>query len=117
MDKDKEIKKIIKRYDKIFKTADANTREIAKGLYQEIAYMKVIMNELKEQVLLDGAVIQEMCGNGFVITKEHPAQKQYDKIISNYTRTCRAIDVIIPDAETEIADAFEKMLNEDDNLM
>lgn len=100
-EREKEIKKDISKYKKIFKDLDGDKKIFAEKLYTQLAFMDATLKELKEQIETEGAVITGVNGNGFEVTSEHPAQKSYNAIIKNYNTVMKSLIDLLPEKQRE----------------
>lgn len=91
------IAKEIKRIKEQFADADEG---IAEKIIQEVAFMMVTMEDLKEAVNKDGPIIYGKNGNGFDVRQENPAQKSYNTMIKNYLAAIKQLNELMPDQET-----------------
>lgn len=101
MDKDKAIKQEINKYKKIFAKIDEEKQPFAERLYKQAAFMEVTLQELQDRVKENGAIVEGMNGNGFVVCSENPAQKSYNIMIKNYNATIKALVDMLPKEEKE----------------
>lgn len=100
-EKDKKIKREIAKFKKIFKSVYPKGNIFAEKLYQQAAFMSVTLDELEEKINAEGAIIKTVNGNGFEVTMEHPAAKQYNAMIKNFNATIKALADLIPDNREE----------------
>ena len=100
MDKDKLIKKEIKKLNDIFRFLPADKKELCEGLIQNAAFMRITLMELQEDVNEHGAMISCQSGNGFTTIKDNPAQKAYATMISRYTSVIDQLSSYLPSNKT-----------------
>ncbi len=96
MDKDKEIKKEISKFKKIFANIAEDKKPFAERLYKQAAFMSVTLQELQEKIKDEGSIIKGKNGNGFIVCSENPAQKSYNIMIKNYNATIKALVEMLP---------------------
>jgi hypothetical protein len=94
MEKDELINKEIRRLNKIFKDIEENKKIVAEGLIQEVAFMRVTLNDLKQIINLDGCV-NEMSQGSYTITRESPAVKTYNTLIQRYTTSWKQLSDLL----------------------
>lgn len=96
MDKDKKIKSEIAQLNKIFKDIPKDSGKLVEGLIQNAAFMRVTLEELQQEVIENGAVIQCQSGNGFDTIKDNPAQKAYTTMVARYTQIINQLQTFLP---------------------
>lgn len=110
IEKEKEIKKEISKYKKIFKNVPEDKKPFAEKLYNQAAFMVITLDDLQKKINREGPVITAVNGNGFETTTEHPAQKSYNTMIKNYNSTIKALIDLLPNSNTE-DDELTQFLN------
>ena len=100
MDKDKRIKNEIAELNKIFADIPADRKKLVEGLIQNAAFMRVTLEELQQEVIENGAVIQCQSGNGFDTIKDNPAQKAYTTMVARYTQITKQLNDMLPEQVT-----------------
>lgn len=110
LDKEKEIKKEIRRLNRIFKEVDKDRKDASKGLIEESAFMKLTLIELK--ILIDeNGPIDEMPQGDYSILREHPALKSYISMINRYTSVSKELFNLLPkEVQKEGDDGFDAFL-------
>lgn len=93
--KEELIKKEKNRLKRIFKDMDENRKKMAEGLFEEAAFMKIALQDLKAEVVEEGTV-DEMQQGTYKIKREHPALKSYNTMISKYTTTLKILCDMLP---------------------
>lgn len=96
MEKEKQIKNEIAELKKIFRDIPSDQMQLVEGLIQNVAFMRVTLEELQKEVIENGAVIQCQSGNGFDTIKDNPAQKAYTTMVSRYTQIVKQLNDILP---------------------
>lgn len=96
MDKDKRIKNEISELNKIFNDIPKDKAKLVEGLIQNAAFMRVTLEELQQEVIENGAVIQCQSGNGFDTIKDNPAQKAYTTMVARYTQIISQLQSLLP---------------------
>lgn len=112
MDKNKLVSNEIKRLNGLFKDIAANKRLTAKGLIEEAAYMRITLQELKEEID-KGGPIDEMQQGDYSILREHPALKAYNTMVQRYTNIIDKLTNLHPKEEIkrEVDDGFDDFVN------
>jgi len=99
MTKEEQIKKELNNLNKIFKNIPEANKKIVGGLLQNCAFIKVTLEELQEDVNVNGATICSAGGNGYEIVKENPALKFYASLISKYKDIIAKLIEMLPKEE------------------
>lgn len=94
LDKDKRIKKELNKFKKFIKDLELQEKNMAMNLIEELAFMKVTLEDLKEEVNESG-VVTEMPQGEYSIMRENPALKSYNTMIQRYNQTLKQLDDFI----------------------
>jgi|SRR5690625_691714 len=104
--KNKRINKEIKRLDEIFDMTDEDTRRVTEGLVSEVAFMRVTLEDLKEDINKNGAV-DEMPQGEYSILRQSPFVQVYNTMIKNYNKNLNDLLSLLPDDKaSDIDDEF-----------
>lgn len=110
IEKDKLVKREITRLTNLFKDVERNRRLAAKGLIEEVAFMKATLSELKELVNENGA-IDIMPQGDYSIKREEPALKSYNTMIQRYANALKQLSDMLPkEVAKEVDDGFDSFL-------
>ncbi|EQJ93933.1 TPA: hypothetical protein KOB80_003206 [Clostridioides difficile] len=110
--KEAKIKKEINRLNRIFKDVDEKKKKSVEGLIQESAFMRITLEELKENINLFG-VIDEMQQGEYSILRESPYVKTYNTMIQRYTTLNDKLLALLPkDTPKIIDDGFDDFVSE-----
>jgi hypothetical protein len=108
--KEKEIKKEKNRLKRIFKDLDKNKKEASIGLIDEAAFMRITLQDLKDDINTNG-VIDEMPQGDYTIFRESPTVKTYNTMIQRYTAACKELNNLLPKDNPRIKDdGFEEFV-------
>jgi ADP-heptose:LPS heptosyltransferase len=99
IEKEKQIKKEIRKLLRLFKHLPADKKKAAEGLIQEAAFMKVTLEETRYIIDHEG-VIENFEQGAQRFKREHPATKVYNTMINRYSNVCKQLFDMIPDPET-----------------
>lgn len=111
-EKDRKVNNEIRRINGLCKDIDRSKRLIAKGWIEEAAYMKITLEELKEEIDRSGP-IDEMPQGEYSILREHPALKAYNTMVQRYTNIIDKITGLFPKEEQkEVDDGFIDFVNQ-----
>ncbi|MDU6792520.1 MAG: hypothetical protein E6427_07395, partial [Anaerococcus sp.] len=83
LEQDKRIKKEISKFRKFIKDLDTEEKRMAMNMVNELAFMKITLEDLKKEVNANG-VVTEMPQGEYSITRENPALKSYNTMIQRY---------------------------------
>lgn len=98
IEKEKQIKKEIRKLRRLFKNLQADKMKAAEGLIQEAAFMKVTLEEAR--YIIDHEGIIEIFEQGVQrFRREHPATKVYNTMINRYASVCKHLFDIISDPD------------------
>lgn len=78
------------------------------NLVQELAFMKVTLEDLKEEVNING-VVTEMPQGEYSIMRENPALKSYNTMIQRYNATIKQLDDFINKFSPKVEDEVDKL--------
>ena len=98
IEKEKQIKKEIRKLLRLFKHLPADKKKAAEGLIQEAAFMKVTLEETRYIIDHEG-VIENFEQGAQRFKREHPATKVYNTMINRYSNVCKQLFDMIPDPD------------------
>jgi len=110
--KEKEIKKEFNRLRRTLKKFDLekNRLDTAEGLMHEAAFMRVTLKELKDDIIVNGAV-DEMDQGDYTILRESPTVKTYNTMIQRYATVSKEIFSLLPkDQPKPDDDGFDRFV-------
>lgn len=93
-EKEKRIKKEITRFKKFIKNLNQEEQQMCMHMINELGFMKVTLEDLKEEVN-NGGVITEMPQGEYSIMRENPALKSYNTMIQRFNATLKQLDEFI----------------------
>lgn len=110
IDKDKLIKKEMRKLNKFFKNIPKDKQEMIQGLKEQAAFMYATLMELQEIINDEGPI--ELFEQGKQrLLREHPASKTYNAMIKNYSATIKQLIDMLPKEEAKPAeDEFVKFI-------
>lgn len=94
LDQEKRIKSELTKFRRFIKDLESEDRNMAMNMVSELAFMKVTLEDLKEEVNVNG-VVTEMPQGEYSITRENPALKSYTTVIQRYNSTLKQLDDFI----------------------
>lgn len=111
IEKDKAVKREIARLTALFKDIEKNRRLSTNGLIAEAAFMKITLQELKQEIDKEGP-IDLMPQGDYSILREHPALKSYNTMVQRYAALLKQLTDLLP-KEVKLVDddGFEDFIN------
>ncbi|MFM1542300.1 hypothetical protein ABGF49_07775 [Helcococcus ovis] len=94
LEKEKRIKKEISKFKKFTKDLSIEDKQMSMNLIEELGFMKVTLEDLKEEINESG-VVTEMIQGEYSIMRENPALKSYNTMVQRYNATLKQLDEII----------------------
>lgn len=98
-----EIKREIELFSDLLIDLDDDVRSLAKIVIDELAFMRVVLRDLKNKVNEDG-VVTEMVQGSYSIDRENPALKSYNTTVQRYTATLKQLFDMLDTASPETSD-------------
>lgn len=95
INKDTLIKREVTRLTDLFKEIERSRRLSTNGLINEAAFMKVTLQELKQEIDKAGP-IDEMPQGEYSILREHPALKSYNTMVQRYAAVLKQLTDLLP---------------------
>ena len=91
---------------------DNDKKTLCMSLLNEIMFMKITLDDLKEEVNKNG-VITKMCQGKYDIERANPALNQYNTLIKNYASCIKQLNELLPkETMTDISlDEYENANN------
>ena len=110
IDKDKLIKKEMRKLNKFFKNVPKDKQEMIQGLKEQAAFMYATLMELQEIINDEGPV--ELFEQGKQrLLREHPASKTYNTMIKNYSSVIKQLIDMLPKEDAKSTeDEFVKFI-------
>ena len=97
MDKDKEIKKRVSVFNKIFAEIPEDKQTMVEDLIVNAAFMGVSLKELQEMINKNGMVSEYKNGENQYGTKKSPEVEVYATMIKNYSGIMKQLLDVLPD--------------------
>ncbi|WP_122639848.1 MULTISPECIES: hypothetical protein [unclassified Romboutsia] len=98
LEKEKKIKTEINRLKKIYKDFPKEKVKVLEGLIQEAAFMKISLEEMREDLLTNGLTeIFEQGSQSF--DRERPQVKIYTTFMQRYSRVMKQLIDLLPEEE------------------
>lgn len=108
---DKQIKKELKKLNNIFRDIPENKKRLCENLIKNASFLAIELEELRETIKNEGTIQTSKNGNGFVISQESPAHKNYISAMKMYSTIIKQLIDLLPDNKQEsISKAGESLL-------
>lgn len=107
---EKRIKLFLKKLKPFYENLTPEEQIYAKNLAEEIAFMKITMEDLKEEVNQNG-VITEMIQGDYSITRENPALRSYNTTVQRYNSTIKQLDDFINRINPNAVNEESRLIN------
>ncbi len=115
LDKEKNIKQEINRIKKLYKDFPKEKSKVLEGLINESAFIKVSLEELRDNLLKNGFTeVFEQGEQRF--NRERPEVKIYTTFIQRYSNVMKQLIDLLP-VEVKIEEAVEVKIEEADELL
>lgn len=112
--KETRIKRENKRLRNKYKELPKDFLEIVDGLIDEAAFMRVELQDMKEDMIENGR-IEEFCqsANSKPYDRERPVVRQYNQMVRNYQNIIKQLDEKLPKKSEipEKPDGFDEFIN------
>lgn len=100
IEKDKAIKRELKKLKDIFKNLPDNKKKLCSSLIDNAAFMAVTLKALSDEINAMGAVYEMHNGKQQMFC-ENPAQKSYNTMINRYTAVIKQLLDLLPESQQE----------------
>lgn len=101
IDKDKELLKIKRQFNKILKQVPEDKKPIAASLIKELTFMALTLDDLKLQVKDTGTVELFKQGKQEFL-RESPALKAYNTTVQRYSLLYKQLTDLLPKVDQDI---------------
>ncbi len=94
--KEKRISAELKKLNELYRDLPENKKKLMSALIQNVAFMKVTLEELQATINLEGAT-DEYCNGANQFGRKQSANIQaYNSLIKNYTNAIEKLDKMLP---------------------
>lgn len=97
LSREERISKEIKRLKALLKHVQPDRLKAAEGVINRIAFMQITLEDLEDDINLNGTYEPFSQTESIVYDRERPAAKIYNTTIKNYTSACRQLLDLLPD--------------------
>ena len=113
LEKQKKIKREVTRLKKLFGGIDENKKKLVYTTIEDVAFMTVTMQYLREQIVREGTTVEYKNGENQYGTKQSPDAQLYLQMSQKQTAAMKILVDCLPKAEKPAAksDGFEEFIN------
>ena len=111
--KTKRIKKEVARLKRLFKEIDENKKKLVFTTIDDVAFMTITMQDLREQIIRDGTTCEYKNGANQYGIKQSPDAQLYLQLSQKQTQAMKILIDCLPKAQREIVkdDGFDDFVN------
>lgn len=99
LEKQRRIKKEINRLRKLFKEIDENKKKLVFTTIDDVAFMTITMQDLREKIVRDGTTCQYKNGENQYGTKQSPDAQLYLQLSQKNTQAMKILVDCLPKTE------------------
>lgn len=96
LDKQKRIKKEIGRLKRLFKEIDENKKKLVQTTIEDVAFLTVTMQDLRENIVRDGTTCEYKNGENQYGTKQSPDAQLYLQMSQKQTQAMKILMDCMP---------------------
>lgn len=96
LEKEKRIKKEINRLKRLFKEIDENKKKLVQTTMEDVAFLTVTMQELRESIIRDGTTVEYKNGENQYGTKQSPDAQLYLQMSQKLTQAMKVLLDCLP---------------------
>lgn len=114
LEKQKRIKKETNRLKRLFSKIDDNKKKLVFTTIEDVAFMTVTMQDLREQIVREGTTVEYKNGENQYGTKQSPDAQLYLQMSQKQTQAMKILVDCLPKTEkiaVEKSDGFEDFIN------
>lgn len=119
LEKQKRIKKEVSRLRRLFKDIDENKKKLVNTTIEDIAFMTITMQDLRENIVRNGTQVRYQNGANQFGMKQSPDAQLYLQMSQKQTQAMKILMDCMPKTEKKIAlpdDDFEDFVNEREDV-
>ena len=99
LDKNKRIKKEAARLKRLFKEIDENKKKLVFSTIEDVAFMAVTMQDLRENIIRIGTTVKYKNGENQYGTKQSPDAQLYLQMSQKHTQAMKILVDCLPKTE------------------
>lgn len=119
LEKNKQIKREVSRLKKLFKEIDENKKKLVFTTIEDIAFMTITMQDLRENIVRTGTTVKYKNGENQYGTKQSPDAQLYLQMSQKQTQAMKILLDCMPKNEkknTGPEDDFDCFVNEREDV-
>lgn len=99
LEKTKRIKKEVSRLKKLFKDIDENKKKLVFSTIEDVAFMTITMQDLRENIIREGTTVEYKNGANQYGTKQSPDAQLYLQLSQKQTQAMKILVDCLPKTE------------------
>ena len=99
IEKNKRIKKEVSRLKRLFAKIDENKKKLVFATIEDVAFMTVTMQDLRDQVVREGTTVEYKNGENQYGTKQSPDAQLYLQVSQKQTQAMKILVDCLPKTE------------------
>lgn len=113
LDKTNRIKKEVRRLKKLFANIDENKKKLVYTTIEDVAFMTITMQDLRETIIRDGTTVEYKNGENQYGTKQSPDAQLYLQLSQKQTQAMKILLDCLPKSEKPAPkdDGFDDFVN------
>lgn len=117
LEKQKRIKKEVSRLKRLFANIDENKKKLVFTTIEDVAFMTVTMQDLREEIIREGTTCEYKNGANQYGTKQSPQAQLYLQMSQKQTQAMKILVDCLPKTEKAPpkSDGFEEFVNSRDD--
>lgn len=119
LEKTKRIKKEVSRLKKLFKDIDENKKKLVFSTIEDVAFMTITMQDLRENIIRDGTTVEYKNGANQYGTKQSPDAQLYLQLSQKQTQAMKILVDCLPKTEKikkEPEDDFDDFVSDREDV-
>lgn len=119
LEKTKRIKKEVSRLKKLFKDIDENKKKLVFSTIEDVAFMTITMQDLRESIIREGTTVEYKNGANQYGTKQSPDAQLYLQLSQKQTQAMKILVDCLPKTEKikkEPEDDFDNFVSDREDV-
>lgn len=114
LEKKKRIDKEVRRLKRLFSKIDENKKKLVFGTIEDVAFLTITMQDLREQIIRDGTTVEYKNGENQYGVKQSPDAQLYLQMSQKQTQAMKILVECLPKTEKLLQkdDGFDDFLRE-----
>lgn len=104
LEKTERIKKEIRRLKRLFSSIDENKKKLVYSTIEDVAFMAVTMQDLRESIIREGTTVEYKNGENQYGTKQSPDAQLYLQMSQKHTQAMRILLDCLPKTKEVVKD-------------